>query len=186
MGGEMTNSSRRAFTLIELLVVIGILAILIGILIPAITGAMGKAERIQAKADTQRLVKGWKAYWNQYGRWPGLADESVNGVQMVSNIVRILNARYYQEGMSGVDSTPDNPMAIQFVEISGNSIDASWSFVDPWGAPYRVSFDANFDGKVSATNGTPIYAAVYDRVIAWSAGPDTNSATIADNIKSWE
>ncbi|MBX7259298.1 MAG: prepilin-type N-terminal cleavage/methylation domain-containing protein [Candidatus Hydrogenedentes bacterium] len=172
---------KRGFTLIEMLVVIGILAILIGILLPAIRSVMEKAERVQAKADAQRIVKGWKAYRNQYGRWPSATDESSTGSIMSSNFVRILNARYYQTGLTGPDATPDNPMAIQFVEISGNSIDTRWNFVDPWGTPYRVSFDANFDGRTSNS----LYT-VYDNVISWSAGPDTNSATAADNIKSWE
>jgi len=62
-----------AFTLIELLTVIAIIAILMALLFPALSGAKEQARRASAGTAVRNIVNASKSYYNDYGKFPPVA-----------------------------------------------------------------------------------------------------------------
>src|SRR5688572_25464740 len=71
MGSSPLRSPRRAFTLVELLVVIGIIAVLVGILLPVLANARKSAMDMQCQSNIRQLCSAMIMYANEFkGRYP--------------------------------------------------------------------------------------------------------------------
>lgn len=58
------SQKRRAFTITEILIVIGIIALLVGLLVPALAGVRNNSRKTKEKNDLRQV--GWA--WNMYGQ----------------------------------------------------------------------------------------------------------------------
>ncbi len=77
---KSNNTFQRGFTLIELMIVIVILGILMGTILPRLTGAQGRARDTAKIADLSNLAQALEVYYNDNGQYPAYvnADGTAN------------------------------------------------------------------------------------------------------------
>jgi prepilin-type processing-associated H-X9-DG protein/prepilin-type N-terminal cleavage/methylation domain-containing protein len=98
-----TKQRRFAFTLIELLIVIGIIAVLAGLLLPALAKSKGKALSLACLNDLRQLELCWNLYTHDYNDALPLNDFVYTPAgQAISNGVS------WCPGITLYDSTPSN------------------------------------------------------------------------------
>jgi prepilin-type N-terminal cleavage/methylation domain-containing protein len=132
-----------AFTLVELLVVMAIIAILAGLGLAAMQGAMNSSKRAQARNDVNQLASAVKSYTLEYGRLP-------------------------ESGKVVAALTGENPKKIVFFEAKPakgepprNGLSGT-EMMDPWGKPYTFQLDEDYDNKVNGILTTVIVSSPGD------------------------
>lgn len=163
-----------AFTLVELLTVIAIIAILMGLLFPAIAAVKENGRRAEARNNVMQIVTAVKAYNTEYGKYPRVQEDETTGAAAgdiavgdtaanisVKNNALFNTLRAIEEGVN--ESHTMNPRRVPFFEgkavqnpaqprsgfVEKGAQDLKGCFYDPWGKEFCVVMDADYDNKVS-------------------------------------
>lgn len=170
---------KEGFTILEMMAVIAIIAILAGILIPAVTTVRKNANKVKAKALISHLVTAIESYKSDAGFYP--ADHI--SVNLASEALYIyLTNRFYDSVANEYYGPYIEPKTDWVGDSDG---DGNSEFVDPWENPYEYEADTD---ALAATR--PPFHNVYTFDI-YSPGPDgvTGAGFAAgnqpDDINNW-
>jgi prepilin-type N-terminal cleavage/methylation domain-containing protein len=183
---EEGMKSRRGFTLIELLVVIAIIALLAGLLLPAISIVRRNAQRTKARSMAQGLVLAIKQYEAEYGLLPwSVSSDTVFGYgKDEGNYDQMITILSQVEGPSG-NVSDGNARKLHLLEVPKNY--TTKGYVDPWGNRFKVGMDTNYDDKVEKL-ATALPKPLNGKVFVYSLGPDENDdyGDEHKDVVSWE
>ncbi|MCK4341274.1 MAG: prepilin-type N-terminal cleavage/methylation domain-containing protein [Phycisphaerae bacterium] len=127
---RQTRQKTTGFTLVELLVVIAIIGLLIGILVPAVSGVKDQGKKVSTRSLLETLGKGCEAFHGDFERYP--RSSSGNPFE----------ATTYEAGPGGTGSEAIPLSGAQWLilELAGADL-KGYVMVDP-----NHNYDANNDG----------------------------------------
>lgn len=133
-------------------------------------GVMAAQSNVVVARDAMELRVALTNYYTEYRRFPDLNAGAEGDTETLSDATLI-------QILTGSDAAR-NPRQIQFFHARSENLDPSGGLLDPWGNPYRVVLDTDYDNRI--TVGGEQKSATVD---VGSDGPDGIGGT-ADDLPS--
>jgi prepilin-type N-terminal cleavage/methylation domain-containing protein len=191
-----SHPTTAAMTLVELLVVISIIAVLAGLIMPALSGGKKKAQIVKARKEMNDINGSIAAYKADYSRMPvstaaqtaansdgglvsnkdfiyGASSAMVTGYSAFdilngytsnpyeannSELVLVLSAQtqFPANTTNSVNANnvknPQRTSYLNYKQVTGTQpggVGDDGVYRDPWGNPYIITLDLNYDGFVA-------------------------------------
>ena len=186
---RISRPARSAFTLVELLVVVAIIALLAGIAFPSYSAIMKKMKKDQARTLAMSLVNSCKGYYAEYTKYPLPQDGSASEVSPIKSdeiLTGTLLGTTIEQNPKKINFLPDLKPVERGKGFGLMTEGETASIVDPWGEPYYVLMDADYNNNIENPNPNSTTTKLYQGVIVFSAGPDKDPSTWEDNVMSWD
>lgn len=134
---------RNAFTLVELLIVISIIAVMAGLLMPAISTAQTKAKKMTSKNFMVQLATAIDRYKADYGFYPDVLTEkdrlNLADGSNSENLIKSLTGKNADGSMlSNSDRNKYNRRMISYIDFDNTTLvkkDNKWRIIDSFGNP---------------------------------------------------
>lgn len=174
-GFRANRGNRTAFTLVELLVVIGIIAILIGVLLPALSSARRQAATLKCEANLRQVASGFFLYAQENKgmypvcKWdwpPGAApDPNITSLYWSDYVARYITKAKTNQGI-GTNS----------FDLAESRKSVLWGCPNWEGIPDGAGVVGNVDGISKFETGYsyniyPTYQADYPKVASQRVDP---------------
>lgn len=125
---KSSGRQRRGFTLIELLVVIAIIAILAGMLLPALSKAKSKAQGTKCINNLRQMGIATVMYITDHGVYPVGIDAT--GAEPVWIWQTLLRSTMYSSRNTQVFHCPSAPPASQWIPKFGSKLPAKLGYME--------------------------------------------------------
>jgi type II secretory pathway pseudopilin PulG len=163
--------------------VVAILAILAGLLLPAVFAVRRHARKVAAQTEVQTMETAWRRYYSEYQKWPTNTKE-VETYPITGNWAVVL---------LGTPAGADNPKGLTFMPF--RRLDAEGNPVNPWWNPgtpstgcyFYARFDTDHDRIIRAdATGDEPDTDVSRQVIVWTRNPNEPPGEPDGAVRSWQ
>jgi type II secretory pathway pseudopilin PulG len=201
---------KHNFTLVELLVTVGIIAILAGLVIPAVISSQNQGRITQAKSDMNAIKLALKSVETTYGKiintgkalgssTVSTSDDQLEINENTKEMYKAFIAELSDPNNIGLTNRNFNTRKIKFLDpssdydptISYSATSQAEQWIDPWGKAYNIVIDLKFRGYVTINSKNragsfQIYSWGHDGVSQQGDNEDQNGgATDSDDIATW-